>query len=173
MTNAQAPDVSAEEEGVNVSGKPPFSDLMVLIDELHLILDLASVNGDLPGAAYHVVVIPDTGNHLYHEFTTAVEAVEFLKTLHGKDVCVRVFYGRHCPTTKPPAKFLITHEGRYPLFDASDPEEIDSTGSMSTGAPLPLPSATPLVIDDEDEEDEEDEDNDDNDEDDENEEDDE
>jgi hypothetical protein len=133
-----------------------------LIDDLTHILTLARANAELPEASYHVVIVPDSGDHVLRDFPTPEEAAEFIRTYAGKDIKVRVFYGRHCPTTKAPAKFLVTHAGRFPLFQAESGDEIDETGSMIPATTKP-PALEADVIDedpddasDEDDEDKED-----------------
>ncbi len=137
-----------------------WRDMKFMLDE---VFELAEANGSLPEAAYHVVVIPDGDSPHWHEFPTAKEAAAYGRTLYGQDAKALFYYGRRCLTTKLPAKYLLTHEGRFPLFDEGDSEEIDDSGSMTLSEPLPVkppatddPDDTPDEDDDEDGEDEED-----------------
>ena len=141
-----------------------------LVANFRHLLDLAETNGRLPQAAYHVVLIPDAGEHVYLTFPDVAGAVAGIREHLGQDVKVRVFYGRACGITRPPARFLVTHEGRHPLFDtALEDDELDPSGSLLPLNPLIVPSpAVPAsavpqeqVDSDDDEEDNDDEEDDD------------
>lgn len=118
----------------------------------------AKVAGDLPDADYHAVVIPDAGPHSLKSFPALEPLLEFLRDLSGTDVKVRVFYGRACPITRPPARYLLTHEGKFPLFKGLDDDAIDETGAMTGLVPvisIPTTPAKPAEQEDDDVDDDE------------------
>jgi hypothetical protein len=128
-----------------------------VIAALRAVFELAEVNQSIPGAAYNVLVVPDTGDLIDRVFVTAQEAADFLATyVGGPPVRVRAHYGRRCMITRPPAQYLLTHEGRFPLFDAETSAEVDPDGSLAPFHPTPPPA--PPVVDppDDDPEDEDD-----------------
>ncbi len=113
------------------------------------VLDLARANGEIPDALYHAVVIPDAGKIVDVSAPDGNGIAEALREYYGQDVRLRVFYGRPCYTTKAPAKYLLTHEGRYPLFDAGTDDEIDPDGSMAKPSSIVVPAAAvPAVAED-------------------------
>lgn len=121
-----------------------------LVGDLRALCDLAEANARLPGSSYHVVVIPDAGGHSCVSCASAEEAAALLRTHAGTDVKVEVIdrHGRRCRITRPPARYLLTHEGKFPLFDThADGDEIDEAGSLATPGTLvvPAPTAAPAV----------------------------
>jgi hypothetical protein len=114
------------------------------------LLAAAEAAGRIAEARYHVVVVPDGGAVRIESVPSRDEAAALLRGLEGADVRAFCFYGRRCPTTRPPARYLLTHEGRVPLFDADVCDEIDPTGSMARPGTivLPLPAEPPPPEDD-------------------------
>jgi hypothetical protein len=124
-----------------VSGVPQAAakqTIRAIID--HLELGLA--RAELPGATFNVVVTPDAGPRTKASFPTGEALAEYLRGFEGQEVEVDCYYGRPLGITRRP-RYLVTHEGRYPLFAPDEGDEIDESGSLSrTSSARPLHAAS-------------------------------
>ena len=131
---AEKPDnAELEEEDIDEFDAMPQLNTADLISGLRDVLDLAEANRSIPEAAYCVIVVPDDGDMVYREFETVEETVEFLRPYYGgSPVQVVVTYGKPCRLTRRPV-YLVTHEGKFPLFDiADDSDELLPVGELGS-----------------------------------------
>lgn len=121
-----------------------MNDREALIRSFQEILTLAldrSREQEQPG--YLAVIVPDVGDPELLQAATGEELAALIRPRVGSECRVFAFEGRRLGITRAP-RYLVTHDGRFPLFAVEEDDALDPTGYLGTAPPPVEAPANPV-----------------------------